>query len=617
LSLPAGTKQTSFQVAAIAVFLAACIAYATALTGTFVYDDLHSVADNQSVRSLANLGRFFVDPTMFSAAGNVMYRPVLLCSFAFDYALGDGSPLMFKLTNLLLHGAVAVLLLSWLRALNADLRAAALTAALFAVHPLASEAVNMVSARSELLCILGIVLALRSQVGMRTGVRNWAALVCVGAVLACGSKETGALLPVLMLCQEGFLGNHGPRVAMRGVVTRLLPACLIVVAYLATRRLLLGQATADLLGRSGNDPMYGSSRDLLTQICTMSAALPKVLLQAIWPSGLSLDPSLVYYRTLWSVPVVAGAIGMLSLTVVGLRAPRRYPLLALGTIFTWMTALPWVVIPLNLPLSEHRYYGPLIGLALLITPRIDWLLRCLPTRAHWLPAMPLIVFALIAATRSLDYRDECTLWQGVLAQNPNSFRANWGCGAALLLRGEYASAEPLLARSVALYPAFRTARRSWIECMLILPMDQGWPFRALIAAEELARQKNDDPYYRILHANAALLVGIASDDRTQIETAERLALSCLLIAPPKALVYRLAASCRQRLHDLPGALAHLDTALARGLDFTALRVERSDLLRLLGREVEADSELRAMFKKAPMDGSVRAAMARRYASPPR
>jgi tetratricopeptide (TPR) repeat protein len=210
-----------------------------------------------------------------------------------------------------------------------------------------------------------------------------------------------------------------------------------------------------------------------------------------------------------------------------------------------------------------------------------------------------------------------TIWARALAQNPASFRANWGYGAALQQQGRIAEAEPYLARSVALYPAFRTARRSWIECMLLLPAQDGWPFRALAAAEELTRQKDDDPYYRILLANALLQCGIASGDRAQIEQAEARALSCLQIAPPKALVFRLAARCRQELKDLPGALAHFDTALQHRLDFPSLRVERADVLRALGRGDEADRELKAAFARAPMDASVREAFARRYASPPR
>src|SRR5262249_52308899 len=137
--------------------------------GTFVFDDIHSVASNPGVQTLANLGRFFVDPNLFSAIGNAMYRPVLLCTFAVDRALGGGSAVPFKLTNVALHAATAWLLFGLLRAHAVGRAGAAAAAVLFAVHPLASEAVNMVSGRSELLCLLGLLLGLRGHLAWLRG----------------------------------------------------------------------------------------------------------------------------------------------------------------------------------------------------------------------------------------------------------------------------------------------------------------------------------------------------------------------------------------------------------------------------------------------------------------
>jgi tetratricopeptide (TPR) repeat protein len=642
-ALPQPDERRSERLAGLAVVVAAFLAYATALAGTFVFDDIHSVAGNPGVQTLANLGRFFVDPNLFSAIGNAMYRPVLLCTFAVDHAAGGGSAVPFKLTNVALHATTAWLLFGLLRA-HAVGRAAAVAAAiLFAVHPLASEAVNMVSGRSELLCVLGLLLGLRGHLawlrgsraplrGSRAPLRGpgaFAFATAAGAVLACGSKETGVLLPALLLAQQLIVaGWPRGRTALRVAVARLLPAVVVTVVYLAARKALLGQATVALAGRAGNDPMYGHTRDLLTQLSTMAAALPRVLLQVVWPAGLSLDPEVVYYRTPLSWPPLVGAAGLLSWTWLGLCAPRQRPARTLGTVLAWATALPWVVIPLNLPIAEHRCYGPLAGLAAALGAALDhspWFRRaalwrgwrCACSVRTWLVAAPALAFALLAAQRSLDYRDECALWRRVLAQRDGSFRAHWGLGAALLLRGEPAAAETELAHAVAIYPAFRTARRTWIECMLQLPPAEGWPFRALVVAEELTRQKGDDPWYRMLHAHAELEFGIASGDRRAIADAEQRALSCLQIAPPKGLVWRVAARCRRELGDPQGALAHFDTALEHGFDQPALRAERAEALRALGRAGEADRELRAAFARAPFDPAVRAAMERRDAVPPR
>lgn len=624
IGLPGPAARRLEWQAGLSAAMAAVIAYAAALAGTFVYDDLHSVAGNPGVHTLGNALRFFADPGLFSATDARMYRPVLLLSFASDWTLGGGSPLSFKLTSVLLHAGATWLLFRLARGHGASPFAAALCAAWFAVHPLASETVNMVSARSEALLLAGVLLALNAHLGLLRGHRLGATGVLLGTLVACGSKETGVVVPLLLAVQEWLRAPawQPPGRLWRAGLRRVGPALLLVLAYLLARKLLLGQATATLLGREGHDPMYGHTRDLLTQIATMGAALPGALLQALLPVGLTLDPRVDYHRSLLDLPVLCGWLGLAAATALAVAGGRARPLCVTGAAVAWLLALPWIVLPLNVPLAEHRMYGVLAGLALIAAAALDRLplaaaLGSLPRlpRPRWplaLGALALLVLAGLSAARSLAYRDEAILWRSALARDPLSFRAHWGLGLVHRQRGDLRAAEASLARAVAIYPRFRAARRTWVECLLNLPAGEGWPFRALVAAEELARQKDDDPYYRLLHANALLQAGMVREDPAMLLLAEERVLSCLLVGEPKALVFRLAAECRRQLGDLDGALAHHDRALALGLDFASLRAERSEVLRALGREDEADRELREAFQRSPTDGTVRAAWARRF-----
>ena len=69
---------------ALVLALAVVLAYVPAIIGAqFHFDDFHSLRENESVRTLANIPRFFVDPNLWSAEpGNAMYRPTLLTTFA-------------------------------------------------------------------------------------------------------------------------------------------------------------------------------------------------------------------------------------------------------------------------------------------------------------------------------------------------------------------------------------------------------------------------------------------------------------------------------------------------------------------------------------------------------
>lgn len=611
--------------AGVAVVMVAVIAHAAALGGTFVYDDIHSISGNPGVRTLGNAWQFFVDPTLFSGNGSAMYRPVLLLTFAVDWWLGGGSPLPFKVTNVALHAATA--LLSWrlVRGHGARPLPAVLVALAFAVHPLAGETINLVSSRSEGLLVFGLVLALLGHRAWLRGRTAGAGIAFLGAVVACGSKETGAVVPALLLVQEWLATGDARWSALsarwRGIALRLLPATLLVACYLLVRRELLGQATATLAGRSGVDPLFGATRDLTTQLATMGVLLPRTLWQMLVPCGLSLDPPVPYQRT-WTVAAVVGWLSLAGLLAATVGAGRRAPLRVLGSAIAVATALPWVIIPLNVPLAEHRLYGALFGGACVLAGLQDRLVA-LAAATRWrrvllVGAGAWAIWAIGAsAVRATLFADPAALWRSAIAVHPRSFRAHWGLGTTQLERGLVADAERSLARACTLAKGFRAGRSSWVDALLQLPGSEGWPYRALVVAEELVRQRDADPYYRLQLANAQLQVGMLAASRERLLQAEATVLSCLQIAPPKALVFRLAAQCRSQLGEPAAALAHFDAAIARGLDGPALRAERSEVLRALGRGAEAERELRRAMTAAPMDGTVRAVLARRSAAAPR
>lgn len=630
----------------VLVLLAAMLAYGASLLGTFVYDDIHSVSANPAITELGNIGRFFVDPTLFSATGNNMYRPVLLTSFALDHAIGGGAAWVFKLQSLLLHALCSMLLLLLGRAHGLRGWPMLAAALLFAVHPLASEAVNLVSARSELLLLFGLLLGLHGHLRLLANRRSGWPLMLLGTVVACGSKETGVVLPLLLGLQEWLLLPRqqysleagfvvGRRRQFGAAVQRLLPVVVLVGGYLLARRAMFGSATIDLgRGHDGSDPMSGYGRDPLTQLATMATLLPRALLQMLVPVGLSLDPPVRFHHGFdWQA--LCGLGGLLLLTGIGLWRPRRRPLRSLGIAMAWLAALPWIIVPLNVPLSEHRLYGVmaacLLALADVVAVRVaQRSVVVVEAGDAALPAAPrqrlgkstfvtvLLVFMVLSGRRSLDYRDERTLWQDILDGRPQCFRAQWGLGLAMLRHGDNDGAIAHLATAAALYPQNPSPRIEWLQCLLRLPTARGKPFLAQALAEQLVAERPDDPYCRILLANTELGLGEATGDATWFARAEASAMHCLRIGSPKGLVYRTAARARQLRGDVDGALALLDTSIARGLDHVSVRIDRAELLRLCGRSADADAELQRAMQQDPMDPSVQAAVQRlRTAAPPR
>ncbi|MCB9877387.1 MAG: hypothetical protein H6835_07275 [Planctomycetes bacterium] len=614
-------RRTPFGLFAV-VALLAVVAYGAALTGVYVFDDIHSVDANPALHDLGNLGRFWVDPGAFSGAASRMYRPALLTSFALNLWISPAA-WSLKAGNVLLHAATAALLCAWLWQLSRRRRAAAVAAALFAVHPLASEAINLVSARSELLTTFGVLVAMCAHVSWQRRRSGGAALAAMllGAVLAVGSKETGVVLPALLLLQATCLRHRWPdRREWLRTAGAVLPVLAVVGAYLLARKLLLGQATVQLLGRGGEDPLSGYGRSLSTQLATMGTLLPRVLCQAVAPTTLSVNPE-VHYTGFDDPFALLGWASLGGLTVAALwRAPSAR-LTRIGVVLAWAIAAPWIVVPLNMPLAEHRLYGPMVGFAAVLaalSPRLAAAVRRRATPR----AMPVACGVLLAlgvagsASRSLDYRDERTLWRQELARNPDDFRAWWGLGATLRREGDVvASVDPLRTAHL-LYPAHYDLLRHFTEALVSLPDELARPDEALVVAQRLCAQGPEDPWARTLWVQAELQAGRVLGDPRYFETAGPRALSCLEIAPPKGYVYQLAAAARRGLGDYEGALQLLDASIARGLAPVGVRADRFLTLQGLGRAQEARDELLALQRDFPGDATV-FGLVRSLAAPPR
>ena len=126
--------------------------YSNSLFNDFVYDDTVTITENLFVRDWENLPDLF-SKTYFSRSGEETYRPVVTLSYFIDYTVWGLKPFGYHLTNVLLHSINVVLVYLLTIALFRDWRIGFLSAMLFAIHPVQSEAVNAISFREDLLVV--------------------------------------------------------------------------------------------------------------------------------------------------------------------------------------------------------------------------------------------------------------------------------------------------------------------------------------------------------------------------------------------------------------------------------------------------------------------------------
>lgn len=367
--------------------LLVALAWCRVLDAPFTYDDRIEVVGNRTIRFLSEPGAI--------VTYNVS-RALLILSYALNWELGGLDPRGYHVVSIAIHAVNA--LLAWrfaARLVSAE--RAMIAAALWALHPMTTEAVTYITGRSDALQATSWLLVLTGWVDYRRGDRRALLVVIVFMFAALFTKEIALLLPVALWALDRALG----------IPTRVrtwLPFVGVGAAAVALRVAVAGW------------PVPEVPRSALAQLLSQAE---------VW---------LVYVR-LWLAPIgqsvlhdhpgEARLLGGLSLAIWGVAgglAWRRGGLL----FFLFVAGAAWLVASAALPLletiAEHRAY--LAGYFLLLG-----VVSVLPAPRWALAAVP-VLFALTMARNEL-WRSEVALWQDATAKNPSSYRAAYGYGEAL------------------------------------------------------------------------------------------------------------------------------------------------------------------------------------------
>ena len=213
------------------IALLALIAYANSFPGAFIHDDIPIVRENPLVIS-GSVGRIFAADYWGEGAGSGLHRPLAILSYALNRRFFGETAAAFHAVNVLLHAGVSVATYAALIAAGISGGVAWVAAALFAVHPLHTEVVDIVTGRAELLAALFVLLALGSA--LRRGRRH--RLTCV-ACFALGllSKESAATFPLLLAAVDLF-GAKDVRAVLRERLRLYVSLALLGLAWLAYRK---------------------------------------------------------------------------------------------------------------------------------------------------------------------------------------------------------------------------------------------------------------------------------------------------------------------------------------------------------------------------------------------
>uniref|UniRef100_A0A668A192 dolichyl-phosphate-mannose--protein mannosyltransferase n=1 Tax=Myripristis murdjan TaxID=586833 RepID=A0A668A192_9TELE len=208
------------------VLAALCaLCYSNSLHGELVHDDVWAIINNPDVRPASSLRNIFSNDfwgkRMADNTSHKSYRPLCILTFKLNILLGGMTPFYFHVVNVCLHCAVTCLLMHTCeRCVFDDSRLAFITALLFSVHPIHTEAVSGIVGRADVLACLLFLLTFLSyirSVGVCVSADAVPSTVSVCSLVAslllgtCAMlvKETGitvfgvcVLYDALVLCQE-------------------------------------------------------------------------------------------------------------------------------------------------------------------------------------------------------------------------------------------------------------------------------------------------------------------------------------------------------------------------------------------------------------------------------
>ncbi|MEZ5354076.1 MAG: glycosyltransferase family 39 protein [Bryobacteraceae bacterium] len=320
-------------------------------------------------------------------------RPLTYFTFWINHSLGGQNPAGYHAVNLALHALCACLLLVCLSALIPR-QSALIAAFLFAVHPIQTEAVMYVFARSTLLTTAFCLAALFAW----TRQRRWIAVILFAFALL--AKEEAAAFPLVLLLLH-LAGRRETR-------DRAPIACMLALAAAAAGRVAI---LAAVIPGSGAGAHAGISP--LDYFFTQGYVILRYLRLLAIPAGFSVDPALT------PMPDWRGVIAWIALAGLAWIAWRD---LGRSLSSLWFLAGLVLLIPTSsiFPAADlaadRRMYLPLLGFA----PVAGLLLE--RTRYPVLLPALIVACALFGYARAQVWRSEAALWEDAVRSAPGRIR---------------------------------------------------------------------------------------------------------------------------------------------------------------------------------------------------
>ncbi len=449
------SKMTQFKLknyhAIVLLFVLVFLAYSNSFNASWQYDDYPGIIRNGNVHleqlTFKNLTRAFYAPGSSNAR-----RHLSSLSFALNWYFGKNKVSGYHLVNIVIHSCCAVILYFAIRLLLQTPRLhqkykerhnviALLSAILWALNPIQTQAVTYIVQRSAAMAALFYLLAMLFYLKARLIKNNWVQIwwfvsCFISFVAAINCKENAVMLPAAIVLVE-FIFFDDLKESCRKNHKLFVLISIGVISLFAVWLYRYGGGFAFLSGYKMR-PFT-----LWERICSEPRIVVFYLSLIFWPdpNRLSLVHDLVISRSLFSPWTTLPAILLIvSLLVVGVHQCQKRPLLAFAVLFFLLNhIIESTIVPVQL-IFEHRNYLPSLFIFLPLTVAFQDSFNC-PINSWRKSFLIFTIITVIAALgtatykRNIAWQTEESLWIDVWHKAPGDARSYQKLAAYLIKKG--------------------------------------------------------------------------------------------------------------------------------------------------------------------------------------
>ncbi len=444
----------------LAIIILIFIVYGQTLFSSFHFDDRSSILENRAFKSSRPLKAIWEEwPTRF----------ITNFSFYLNYQLGGVDPFGYHLVNLLIHAANSFLVYRLLaiainksgnRITNRFLFPAGAGAAVFALHPVQTQAVSYIAQRATLLAAFFYLLALLYYArGRQDHSFRFFAGAGLAGFLAMFCKEMAISLPAAIILWEVLFERKSAkgkirRLAAFSLLFLVIPFTVMVYSdnphYHDSGQIDFAVATGSVPETMGGRPAPGQIEYALTQVRVTATYLRLLFL----PLRQNLDYDYPLFRSPFSPQWMFSLLLVVSFLISGRVLIKEKKVSAgFGIVFFLLALLPESsLIPIRDLIFEHRLYLPLAGVTFLFPAnrlQLKW------TRVSIVSLI--ILLSLLSFQRNRIWKDELSLWRDTAAKSPEKGRPLNNLGFILNQEGKYLEAVRVLEKALRAVPDYPEA----------------------------------------------------------------------------------------------------------------------------------------------------------------